>query len=270
LARKGGLFHHVPILIAGPTGTGKDLAARAIHARSSRNRQPFITVDCAAISGSFAEAFESARGGTLLLDEIGELAPDLQAKLLRPLEPVELSRCDVRVIATSHLNLVKLMEQGRFRDDLFFRLQGLYLELPSLRERGDDVLLLAEHFLDDLAAGIGMRLRLGDDVRGLLRNELWPGNVRQLQRVIQRAAMVATGPEIRREDLALEVNGLLGASLEIERLFNMPVREAFGEFERSYYRRLLARFRTRGEAAKFAHVTPEGLRQAFIRLGIKG
>jgi transcriptional regulator with GAF, ATPase, and Fis domain len=269
LARKAGQLRYVPILLVGPTGTGKELAARAIHARSSRNREPFITVDCAAISGGLAEAFESARGGTLFLDEIGELAPDLQARLLRPLEQAELLRCDVRVVATSHHNLVKRVEQGRFRDDLFYRLQGIYLELPSLRERGDDVLLLAERFLESLAGDTGVRLRLADEAKGPLRVELWPGNVRQLQRVIQRAAMVATGAEIRRKDLALEVTGLLGATLEMERLFNMPVRDAQDEFQRSYYRRLLTRFRTRGEAAKFAGVTSEGLRQACIRLGMR-
>jgi len=270
IARKDGLFRHVPVLLRGATGTGKDLAARAIHARSSRSRQPFITVDCAAISGGIAEAFEAARGGTLFLDEIGELAPDLQAKLLRPLEQAELNRSDVRVIAATHLNLVKLIEQGRFRDDLFFRLQGVYLELPTLRERGDDVLLLAERFLEGLvASGSSPRLRLGEDAKGPLRSELWPGNVRQLQRVIQRAAMVASGVEIRRKDLALEINGLLVQNLEMERLYNMPVHEAGDEFERSYYNRVLARFRTRGEMARFAGVTPEGLRQACIRLGIK-
>ena len=277
IARQEGVLRCVPVLLGGQTGTGKELAARALHNRSSRRDKPFIAVDFTTLATGSAEAgglddrdglFRSASGGTLFIDEVGELAPELQIRLLRPLEQRRLLELDVRVIATTHHSLIKLIEQNRFRDDLYYRLQGVYLELPSLRERGDDVLLLAQHFLDDLAASGAADLRLSDEARGLLRSDLWPGNVRQLQRVIQRAAIVADGPQIRRKHLALEVNHLLGVNLEFEQFFNMQVREAGDEFERKYYRRLLCRFPTRTEAARFAGVTPEGLRVALRRLGI--
>jgi len=280
LARQEGVLRCVPVLLGGQTGTGKELAARALHNRSTRRDKPFVAVDYGTLSAGSPTTqepgggddrdglFRSASGGTLFLDEVGELAPELQLRLLRPLEQRRLLELDVRVIATTQHSLIKLIEQNRFRDDLYYRLQGVYLEMPSLRERGDDVLLLAQHFLDDLAASGAARLRLSDEARGLLRADLWPGNVRQLQRVIQRAAIVADGPQIRRKHLALEVNHLLGVNLEFEQFFNMPVREASGEFERKYYRRLLSRFPTRGEAARFAGVTPEGLRVALKRLGI--
>ncbi len=296
IARQDGKLGRVPVLLGGPTGTGKELAARAIHARSSRRDRPFVTLNCSAISPELAESllfghargsftgaheardgvFETANGGTLFLDEIGELSLDLQAKLLRPLELDEVLRVgehaprkvDVRVIAATHRNLIKMIEQARFREDLFYRIHGIFLELPSLRERGDDVIVLAERFLEDLLEGSARRLRLSLEARGLLRGEQWPGNVRQLQRVIQRAAIVADGPEIRRKDLALDVTNILGTNLDLERVFNMPVREAGDEFERKYYRRLLGRFRTRAEAARFAGVTPEGLRVALRRLGL--
>lgn len=278
LARQEGVLRCVPVLLGGQTGTGKELAARALHNRSTRRNRPFV--DFTSLLANMASSsesgtaedrdglFRSARGGTLFIDEVGELSPELQSRLLRPLEEQRLLELDVRIIATTHHSLIKLIEQNRFRDDLYYRLQGVYLEMPSLRERGEDVLLLAQHFLDDLAARGAPRLRLSDEARGLLRADLWPGNVRQLQRVIQRAAIVADGPQIRRKHLALEVNHLLGVNLEFEQFFSMPVREASGEFERKYYRRLLARFPTRNEAARFAGVTPEGLRVALKRLGI--
>lgn len=277
ISRQEGVLRCVPVLLGGQTGTGKELAARALHNRSTRRDKPFVAVDYTLSPGSAStletnsldELFRAANGGTLFIDEVGELAPELQIRLLRPLEERCLLELDVRVIATTHHSLSKLIEQGRFRDDLYYRLQGVYLEMPSLRERGEDVLLLAQHFLDDLAARGAARLRLSDEARGLLRTDLWPGNVRQLQRVIQRAAIVADGPQILRKHLALEVNHLLGVNLEFEQFFNLPVREAGDEFERKYYRRLLCRFPTRGEAARAAGVTPEGLRVALRRLGIE-
>lgn len=277
LARQEGVLRCVPVLLGGQTGTGKELAARALHNRSTRRENPFIAVDNTTLAaGALLDhggvddvLLQSASGGTLFIDEVGELAPEIQSRLLRPLEQQRLLQRDVRVIATTHHSLIKLIEQNRFRDDLFYRLQGVYLELPSLRERGDDVLLLAQHFLEELAASGAAHLRLSDEARGLLRADAWPGNVRQLQRVIQRAAIVAEGPLIRRKHLALEVNHLLGVNLEFEQFFNMQVREANDEFSRKYYRRLLSRFPTRNEAARFAGLTPEGLRVALRRLGIE-
>ena len=199
----------LPVLLIGETGTGKELVARAVHALSSRRRQPFVAQNCGATPDTLIESelfghargaftgaigdrtglFEAAEGGTLLLDEIGDASPMLQMKLLRVLQEGEARRVgdsrprrvDVRVVAATHRSLERAVSQGGFRADLYFRLAAVRLRLPSLRERGRDVLLLARHFLARAAARVGGPVpEVAPDLAERLLKHAWPGNVREL------------------------------------------------------------------------------------------
>jgi DNA-binding NtrC family response regulator len=219
------------VLLQGESGTGKDLVAKAIHYGSQRAQGPFVAVNCAALpatlieselfgyeKGAFTDAkarkeglFEQAEGGTLLLDEIGELELSLQAKLLRVLEEGAFRRVgglkdiplDVRVLAASNRDLKTESEAGRFRLDLYYRLSIIQIDIPPLRERGDDVLLLSQHYIDT----IGTRLKrskvtgLSKEVQDVFRNYDWPGNVRELRNVIERALILEDGDKITTEYL---------------------------------------------------------------------
>jgi two-component system response regulator AtoC len=215
---------NVPVLITGETGTGKEQVARALHQRSLRASGPFIPVDCGAISESLMESelfghakgafsgasfartglFEEANGGTLLLDEIGDVGPKIQAQLLRTLQEGEIRRVgesfavkvDVRVVAATNKKLKDLAEQGKFREDLLYRLDVVHLNLPPLRERKEDIPLLVEHFAEKHARG-GARPVVTREALSRLVDYDWPGNVRQLENVVARA-------------LALNVTGVLG------------------------------------------------------------
>ena len=222
---------HTTVLIVGDTGTGKELVARAVHQLSPRVNGPWLVVNCAAIPealleaelfgfarGAFTGAVQSyagrilaAQGGTLFLDEIGELPLSLQAKLLRFLEQKEVQRLgssealrvDVRVVAATNADLPDRVQQGRFREDLYYRLSAFPLELPPLRERGPDIQLLAEHFLK--AATSQSRCGtpiLTREAMGVLEKHPWNGNVRELQQAMERAAILSDGcPRILPEHL---------------------------------------------------------------------
>lgn len=214
------------VLISGESGTGKEMFARFIHAHSGRENAPFVAVNCAALpehlleselfgheKGSFTGAisrklgkFELASGGTLLLDEISEMALALQAKLLRALQEGEIDRVggvetvkvDVRVLATTNRNLEQSVEKGEFRQDLFYRLNVIPLRLPSLAQRGDDVLLLADFFIRRLTREYGLgSLQLSTEARDWLMAHDWPGNVRELQNLMERAVLLAGAGPIR-------------------------------------------------------------------------
>jgi len=218
------------VLVTGESGTGKERVAQLIHQESPRANGPFIRVNCAALSetlleselfgherGAFTGAhksregrFELADGGTLLLDEIGEISPALQAKLLRVLEEEEFERVggnstlkvDVRVVATTNRDLAAEVARGRFREDLYYRLHVLPIHLRPLRERARDVLPLARHFLDHYAAQNGVEVpELSDEAALRLRQWSWPGNVRELENVVQRAVVLLQGRTIGAEDL---------------------------------------------------------------------
>ncbi|HEX7119337.1 MAG TPA: sigma-54 dependent transcriptional regulator [Longimicrobiales bacterium] len=221
-----------PVLITGETGTGKELVARAVHRASGRG--PFVPVNCGALpdalleselfgyrKGAFTGAesdkpglFESAEGGTLFLDEIGELPLALQPKLLRAIETgevrrvggVETRRVDVRIIAATHRDLEHAVERGAFRDDLYWRLAVLHLDVPPLRDRPADIPLLVERFLADRARrDAGREATLAPAALGALVEFDWPGNVRQLFATLERAATFATGPVIGTDDLPAEI-----------------------------------------------------------------
>ncbi|MCH8473721.1 MAG: sigma-54 dependent transcriptional regulator [Opitutales bacterium] len=223
------------VLISGETGTGKELISLAIHNASQRRKQPFIKVNCAAVTetlieseffghekGAFTGAmqkrigrFELADGGTLLLDEVSEISLPLQAKLLRVLQEREFERVggtktikvDVRILATTNRNLLQAVEEGTFREDLYYRLNVFPLESPSLRERGEDVMLIAETFLKEFARKHGRRLSgLAEETKRALLCYQWPGNVRELQNVIERAViMTVKGHFVGLESLPLEI-----------------------------------------------------------------
>jgi len=218
------------VLLTGESGTGKELFARALHALSARRRGPAVAVNCAAIpeallenelfgheKGAFTSAdrrqpgrFEQAAGGTLLLDEIGEIPLAIQAKVLRVLEEHTFERvgggrtlhADLRLVAATNQDLQRMVEEGRFRGDLFFRLAVFPIELPPLRERASDVPLLARHLIAGIARRHQLPLpRLAEGAAELLASQPWPGNVRELANVLERALILADGPDLRPADL---------------------------------------------------------------------
>lgn len=220
------------VLALGENGTGKEVLARSIHFQSSRRDQPFVAVNCAALveslleselfgheRGAFTDAvqsrpgkFELASGGTLFLDEIGDMSPSGQAKLLRVLEEKIVVRVggsspipvDVRIIAATNQSLPELVATKRFREDLFFRLNVVAFRLPALRERGDDILTLAKHFLTHFSAQIGrVPPEFSEDARNALMRHRWPGNVRELRNVMERACYLSPSDTLSESDLGL-------------------------------------------------------------------
>jgi DNA-binding NtrC family response regulator len=225
------------ILVVGASGTGKELLARHLHAKSRRGKKRFVAVNCAAIpenlleselfgheKGAFTGAvarrigkFEEADEGTLLLDEISEMAPSLQAKLLRAIQEREIDRVggarpvkvDVRILATSNRNLEQEIVAGNFREDLYYRLNVITLEIPPLRERRQDIPVLASHFINKYAEANGVDLLpLSDEALQMLMDYAWPGNVRELENTLHRAVLLASG-----DDIGLEAILLTGASI---------------------------------------------------------
>ena len=256
----------IPMLVTGATGTGKELLAHSIHRASRRAAGPFVAVNMLALSPSLFESeffghakgaftgadreragfMAQARGGTLFLDEIGDLTLELQGKLLRVLQEGEYvpvgktlpERADIRCVAATNQDLPRLVQQGRFRKDLFYRLRFAHLHLPALRRRGDDILLLAAHFLE---ASARASVTLSDRAQAALLSHKWPGNVRELKGVIEAAANLADGGQIKPAHLPLDCQaceqapagepartGALEPLAEVERRHILAVYEAAG------------------------------------------
>jgi two-component system response regulator HydG len=224
------------VLVTGESGTGKELVARALHSRSPRKSHPFVALNCGALTetlleselfghvkGSFTGAqrdqkglFDAADGGTIFLDEIGDIPPATQVRLLRVLQEGEFKRVgatdairvDVRVIAATHRDLPKLVKAGKFREDLFYRLNVINVQLPALRERVEDVPLLAHHFLRRYSDRLGKKVKtLSQEAIELLCGYRWPGNVRELENAIERAVVLCRGDAITPTDLPPAVTG---------------------------------------------------------------
>ena len=245
------------ILISGENGTGKELVARAIHAASVRHGGPFVDVNCAAIpenlieselfgyeKGAFTGAdrqkagrFECADGGTLFLDEIGDMAQATQAKLLRVLQEKSFHRVggsgtpvtvDVRVIAASNKNLEEEIRKGTFREDLFYRLNVIPLHVPPLRERKEDISLLAEHFIREISQEQGVRPKeISPEALSLLERYCWPGNVRELRNILERCMILSHGPVLTPNDIPVYIGQAAVMAPD-------SLKEARSQFEREY------------------------------------
>jgi len=258
----------VSVLLQGETGTGKEILAREIHRRSHRSQGPFVAINCGAIPenlleselfghvrGAFTGAsqtrigkFQAANGGTLFLDEVGDMPPALQVKLLRAIQERMVTKVgetrpepvDIRIIAATNKDLAKEIREGRFREDLYYRLNVVTIDLPPLRERGQDILVLARYFLDTFAKEYGIPIQ-GFDARAehALRKHKWPGNVRELENRVKRAVVLADSALITAEDLELEVDPL--DPIEDELTPILPLQKAKEEFQRRYINEVLAR-----------------------------
>ena len=289
------------VLVRGDSGTGKELVAQALHQHSQRRTRPFIAVNCAAISrelveselfghekGAFTGAdarrvgrFEAADGGTIFLDEIGDMAPETQAKVLRVsqersfervggTQPIEV---DVRIVAATHRDLEREVEEGRFREDLYYRLRVVEIALPPLRERREDIPLLAERFLKQLAERLGRdRKRLSEEALAGLVRYAWPGNVRELRNAVEQAAVLSSGPAIEEEDLRLDPRAATASAGSVDT--TLPFREAkqgaVETFERAY---LLRALRAHGgnvsRTAEAIGMVRQSLQQKIRELGLR-
>lgn len=299
------------VLIQGETGTGKEVVAQAIHNHSPRRKKPFVVLDCSAIprdliestifgheKGSFTGAiaqhrgvFEQADGGTIFLDEIGELDLSLQPKLLRVLENREVKRVgsdrtikiDVRVIAATNRDLRKMVLDGAFREDLYFRLSVMTIELPPLRQRPDDIPLLVEHFLammNEQRAALGRPpLEVSAEAMHALKHRQWPGNIRELKNVVERAANLGEGPVLTKRDFLLGPESLslapspvapagppppgdLHFTVDIDLEFKDAKQALLDEFEAIYLRKLMDRHAGNiSQGAKAAGLTRYHLRE---------
>ena len=272
------------VLITGETGTGKELVARAVHYRSARRSMPFINVNCAAIPetllesdlfghmrGAFTDATATKRGrfslanrGSIFLDEIGAMSAALQAKLLRVLqerefEPLGAERTehvDVRVIAATNRDLRQLVDEGRFQDDLFYRLHVVPIDVPPLRERIEDIPMLVHHFVDKHATRNGRAIEaLEDDVIASLQEYDWPGNVRELENTIERAVVLTTGTVITRDVITVEA----AMSAQAAGALSLKLRQNVEWIERETIRRALEMSTFKRQAARLLGISPRAL-----------
>ncbi len=285
------------VLIEGETGTGKGLLARSLHEASPRAAGPFIALDCAAIAPSLIEselfghakgaftgahgeragAFEAARGGTVFLDEIGELPLDMQPKLLRALEEREVRRVgsvaavklDVRIVAATNRDLREEVNRGSFRADLYYRLNTIRLPLPPLRERRDDVDLLARHFYSQFSDGG----EPPESLLALLRPQRWPGNVRELRSAIERIVLLGEDAAISRGpgvlDAAKGASDDLAWAFAPDKSFRAAKDHVVADWERRYLEELMRRHGNLSQAARAARTDRNYLRELLIRHGIE-
>jgi DNA-binding NtrC family response regulator len=284
------------VLLAGESGVGKDLIARAIHFHSPRRDRPFVKINCTAIpenlmeselfgyeKGAFTGAavskpgkFEQADSGTVMLDEIGDVPPSIQVKLLRVLQEREFERLgsnktlhtDVRVIAATNQDLRAALEQGTFREDLYYRLNVVPISIPPLRERRDDIPFLAEHFVRSIGAENGRPAHsLTDAAIKKLADYHWPGNVRELQNVIERALVLSTGETLDADDIRLETSPRPRPQSGDHML---PEGMTLDEYEQSIIREALQRADgNKSQAARLLGLTRNALRYRLAQMGLE-
>jgi DNA-binding NtrC family response regulator len=300
------------VLVEGESGTGKELVARALHDHhETRSDGPFVVIDCSAIPGDLIEselfghvegaftgatgnrtgAFEAAEGGTLFLDELGELSPELQPKLLRALENEEIKpvgsnetvETDVRIVAATNRNLEHEIEEGHFREDLYYRFAVVKVGLPPLRERPDDIPMLVRHFLEEANEMLdGGEIDISYQTMEKLKRHTWPGNVRELKNFVERAALLSRGDQIETRFLDAdepvpsdpeEATNSARSMAELAIRENLPFKDAknrlIEEFERTYWEHLLER--TEGnvsEAARRADVHRKSVEYILDKHGI--
>lgn len=281
------------VLLRGESGTGKEMVARAIHRSSNRSGGPFVAVNCGAIPGTLLESelfgheqgaftgackrkpgkFEQADGGTIFLDEIGDMPQEMQVKLLRVLQEREFERlggyetirCNVRIIAATHKNLEEAIEKGTFREDLYYRLNVIPIHLPSLKEKREDISILAEHFINKLSSRLDTNIKsLSEEVLDCFYHYHWPGNVRELENLIERLMVLCEGEHIGLKDLPPHISNLYGVrkgESDHYSLLNLAENDEMAtleEYEREILRHALKRFgsfNATGKALGITHKT---------------
>ena len=286
----------LPVLILGESGTGKEVVAQTLHFQGPRAERPFVAVNCAALTetlleselfghekGAFTDAremhrgkFEVAEGGTIFLDEIGDMSPGGQAKLLRVLEQKVITRVggsqaipiNARVIAATNAHLAEAVRARKFREDLYFRLNVVTLDLPPLRERPDDVLPLAEHFLNGFAMQARRpKLELSADARKRMQAHTWPGNVRELRNLMERVAFLAPNDVIEADDLAFILSPDQNRANEPS--LDLGLSEATNQFQQDFIRRAVRRVRNNmSEAARLLGLHRSNLYRKMRQLGM--
>ena len=284
------------VLLAGESGVGKDMIARAIHQHSPRAGRPFVKINCTALpenlmeselfgyeKGAFTGAnatkpgkFEQADTGTVFLDEIGDVPASVQVKLLRILQEREFERLgsnktrhiDVRVLAATNVDLREALEQGTFREDLYYRLNVLPIDIPPLRERKEDIPFLADHFVKKFAGDVGGRIEsISEAAVQKLMQYHWPGNVRELENVIERSMVLSPGPVLQPEDIRLD--NAPARSRPAADTF-LPEGLSLDEFEQSIIREALKRANgNKSQAARMLGLTRNALRYRLQQMGIE-
>ena len=280
------------VLICGESGVGKELVAESVHAMSPRAAKPFVAINCAAIPATLIEAelfghergsftgamrtregvFERANGGTLLLDEITEMPLDLQSRLLRVLETKRLNRVggsadlpvDVRVIASTNRAPARALMEGRLREDIYYRLAVLTIELPPLRERGEDILVLADFFLSELNLQNGTRKRLSEELRAQFLRHRWPGNVRELRNAVERAYILCDGELNLSEQDMPTLHGLEGEQGKRGDEIRVSIGTTLDEIERTAILATLKHFE--GDKRRAADVLGCSLKTLYNKL----
>jgi Nif-specific regulatory protein len=286
----------LPVLILGESGTGKEVAAQSLHYSGSRAPHPFIAVNCAALTetlleselfghekGAFTDAhqahtgkFELAEGGTLFLDEIGDMTPGGQAKLLRVLEQKVITRVggtqtipiNVRVLAATNANLAELVREKKFRQDLYYRLSVVTLDIPPLRERPEDVLPLAEFFLERFSLQAKRKpLTLSADAAKRLQLHGWPGNVRELRNLMERVAFLSAGEQVGVDDLAFILSPQKDSFEDLSS--GIGLAEATDRFQQEYIRRAIKRAQgNMSDAARVLGLHRSNLYRKMNQLGM--
>jgi DNA-binding NtrC family response regulator len=273
------------VLIVGETGTGKELVARAVHESSPRHAAPFVAVNCAALpeslleselfgheKGAFTSAagqrkgrFELAHGGTIFLDEVGEIPLAMQAKLLRVLQERRFERVggsqtvevDVRVVAATNRDLLRLAKEGKFREDLYYRLNVVKIDLPPLHERPEDIALLAEHFVQKFSRSGATPKQIAPEAMEALLQHRWPGNIRELENAMERACVTSRDDVVRPENLPAEILKPSRPRYQLPVDLSRPLTEQLVELTAAFEERFLRRAlkRTRGHIGRTAHLT---------------